>query len=93
MGLVKQNQKSKLCFAAIEVVVCKLEAPCYSINKKWTTQRCEPLQKVRKKIKKCLAFNQLNAYSYRLVYRSIHKLSLKLGELFVGNSQTDLILQ
>ena len=28
MELVKQNQKSKLDFAAIEVVVCKSEAPC-----------------------------------------------------------------
>ena len=28
MELVKQNQKNKLYFAAIEVVVCKLEARC-----------------------------------------------------------------
>ena len=29
MESVKQNQKSKLYFSAIEAVVCKLEAPCY----------------------------------------------------------------
>ena len=91
MELVKQNQKSKLYFSAIEAVVCKLEAPCY--KQKMDDSKVRAVTKGSEKIKKCLAFNQLNVYCYRRVYRSIHKLSLALGKLFVGNSQTDLILQ
>ena len=68
MNLAKQNQKNKLYFAVIEVVVCNLVAPCYKKNRQ--LKDTNRYNKIRhsKKIKKWLIFNHLNVAGYRLVY-------------------------